>query len=307
MSRSFVNLNAIADGLPGILTIPRPDGLYFGRVIRAKVDYHSPPGPRRPPPYHHMHYHIVLVIGGSGFFDISGRLWPTGPGAVFFTSPGQPHQFANAGRDTTRYSEMTFEFVRADGQALGIDFAEMLSSWINRRCEPVVSRQLSPAQARVLATGIAALVNRGLAAPRPDDLELGCLTAEILTTIFRVAFQRGTPPPDRIDRARDIIRARYREKLRLAALAKEAGLSPAHFSRRFKERFGRAPIDYQLDLRLRGACELLRASADPLSEIAAAVGFDDVYYFSRLFRRRLDEAPGRFRRAAQAGRNRLSG
>ncbi|WP_052360775.1 AraC family transcriptional regulator [Geminisphaera colitermitum] len=299
MDRFFVNLNSVTDGLPGILTIPRPDGLYFGRVIRAKIDYQAPPRPRRPSPYHHMHYHIVLVTGGAGVFDISGELLPTKPGAVFFTSPGQPHQFTNVGRDTTRYTELTFEFVRADGQALDLAFAEMLSTWTKRRCNPVVRHQLLPAQARMLGGGIAALVNRGQAVPRPDDLELGGLAAEILTMLFRTVFQHGGPPPDKIDRARDIIRARYREKICLTALAKEVGLSPAHFSRRFKDRFGRAPIDYQLELRIRSACELLRTSSEPLASVAAAAGFDDVYYFSRLFRQRLGEAPGRFRRAIQ--------
>lgn len=303
MPHLFVNLNASTDALPGILMVARPDGLYFGRVIHAEIDHYTPPRSRRLPPYQHRHYHIVLVTGGSGGFDIAGRILPAKAGTVFFTSPRQPHQFLNAERDTTRYAELTFEFVRADGQLLDIDFVELLSAWINRPCDRVVSRRLSPPQARVLAGGISALVNRGRAMPRPDDLELGALLAEILTTIFRAVFQRGPTFPDKIDRVRDIIRARYREELHLPALAKEAALSPAHFSRRFKERFGRAPIDYQLELRLQSACELLRICPDPLTSIAAAVGFEDVYYFSRLFRRRLGEAPGRFRRTEQAGRH----
>lgn len=296
MRRLLVNLNSAADALPGILMVPQPGGIYFGRLIHAEVDHYSPPRSRRLASQRHMHYHVVLVTGGAGLFDIDGHLFPVRPGAVFFTSPRQSHQFLNAARDTTRYDELTFEFVRAGGGALDIDFAEMLSAWTNRPIDPVVTLQLSSAQARMIANGISGLVTRGLATPRPDDLELGGLLAGILTTLYRLVFQKGKQP-DKIDHARDIIRARYREKLQLATLAKDAGLSPAHFSRRFKECFGRAPIDYQLDLRLRSACELLRASEEPLSAIASAVGFDDVYYFSRLFRRRLGEAPGRFRRA----------
>lgn len=302
MRRLFVNLNAASDTLPGILMISRPDGLYFGRVIHAEADHYAQPKARRPPPYQHMHYHIVLVTGGMGSFEISGRVLPARPGMIFFTSPSQPHQFLNACHDNTRYAELTFEFVRTDGYPLDLDFAELLSSWIHQPCDSVVCHSLSPAQSRLLGGGILSLVNRGLAGPRPDNLELGGLLADVLIMIFRAVFQNTAEPLTAIDHARDIIRARYREKLNVAALAQEVSMSPAHFSRQFKRRFGRAPIDYQLDLRLRSASELLRISAEPLSTIAAAVGFDDVYYFSRLFRRRLGEAPGQFRRAAQADR-----
>lgn len=299
MRRLFVNLNEATDALPGILMVCLPDGIYYGRVIHAEADHYAPPGLRRRPPYRHMHYHIVLVTGGSGSFEIADRILPARPGTVFFTSPGQPHQFLNAGHDTTRYAELTFEFVRPDGDPLGLDFTELLSLWIHQQCNPVICHLLSPAQARLLGGGILSLVNRGLSGTRPDNLELGGLLAEVLTMIFRAVFQRGAAPPDPINRARDIIRARYREKLQITPLAREVGMSPAHFSRQFKLCFGRAPIDYQLELRLRSACELLRTSAEPLSTIAAAVGFDDVYYFSRLFRQRLGETPGRFRRAVQ--------
>lgn len=299
MPRLFVNLNPERAPLPGILTLARPDGLYFGRVIHAEVDHYTPPRARRPPPYEHSHYHVILVTSGKGAFEIDGKLWPTKPGAIFFSAPGQSHQFLNAGNDTTRYAEVTFEFVKSGGKTLDVDFHVLLSEWTKQPCEPVISRLLAPPAARVLASGIAALVDRGRAEPRPDDLELGVLLAEILIFAFREVFLDAAPPPDKIDRAREIIRSRYKEALDVPTLAKEVGLSPAHLSRRFKARFGRAPIDYQLDLRLRAACELLRTRPEPLSIIAAAVGFEDVYYFSRLFSRRLGQAPGEFRRVAR--------
>jgi len=304
MRRLFVNLNAANAAtapLPGILAVSRPEGPYFGRVIHAEADHYAPARSRRLPPYRHRHYHIVLVTEGSGFFAIDDAMHPAREGMVFLTSPRQPHQFLNAEGDTTRYAELTFEFLRADGHPLALDFAAMLSAWVRRRCDPLVSRALPPVQARVLAGAMAALADRGLAAPRPDDLELGGLLAEVLVLVYRMVFERAGVPEDPVGRARELIRARYREPLRMAALAAEVGLSPSHFSRRFKKRFGRAPVDYQLDLRLQSACQLLRTSAEPLAGIAAAVGFDDVYYFSRLFRRRMGEPPGRFRRGVQAG------
>ncbi|RRJ96371.1 AraC family transcriptional regulator [Opitutaceae bacterium TAV4] len=303
MSQLFVNLNTPAR-LPGILTVQQPEGPYYGRVIHAESNHYTPPQSRRSPPFVHNHYHIVLVTAGRGFFEIEGKNWSATPGEVFFTSPRQSHQFLNSGRDTTRYAEVTFEFVHPGSgstiKMLGLDFAGLLSAWTNRLCEPVLSRRLPKALARVLAGKIEALVNRGRASPQPDDLELGALLAEILTVVFRNVFRKEAAAPDKIDQVRDVIRTRYREELHLTTLAKDAGLSPSHLSRRFKARFGRSPISYQLELRLQSACELLRTRGESLAEIAAAVGFEDVFYFSRLFRRRLGEAPGSFRKASQS-------
>ena len=301
MSSLFVNLNAPDGPLPGVFTIPRPDGPYFGRVIHAELDHHTPPFARKPPAFRHPHYHIVLVTSGQGEFDIDGELCPVHPGSIFFTTPRQSHQFLNAGEDNARYAEVTFELVHPDGRTLDLEFHDLLFAWTKQPCNPLTSRLLPPAFVNVLASQIGTLVDRGRATPRPDDLELGMLLMEILTTVFRGLFKQQTIPPDKIDRVRDIIRAGYRAELRLTTLAKESGLSPAHLSRRFKARFGRSPIDYQLDLRLRSACALMRTGDDPLAVIAAAVGFDDVYYFSRLFRRRLGEPPGAFRQRLRAG------
>ncbi|EIQ00547.1 DNA-binding domain-containing protein, AraC-type [Opitutaceae bacterium TAV1] len=300
MSQLFVNLNDSAH-LPGILAVHQPEGPYYGRVIHAEFDHYTPPQSRRPPPFTHSHYHIVLATSGKGTFEIAEETWPASPGRAFFTSPRQSHQFLNSGHDTTRYAEVTFEFVHPDGKMLALDFTGLLSAWTNQPCQRVLSRQLPKALAGVLGGKIQALVNRGRASPQADDLELGAMLAEILTVVFRNIFRReAASAPDKIDQVRDVIRSHYRDNLNLTALAKQAGLSPSHLSRRFKARFGRSPISYQLELRLQSACELLRTRSEPLTEIAAAVGFEDVFYFSRLFRRRLGEAPGSFRRALQA-------
>lgn len=282
----------------------QPEGPYYGRVIHAESNHYTPPQSRRSPPFVHNHYHIVLVTAGRGFFEIEGKKLVRHAGRSFFyvapsvasVSQLRPGYDAICGGDV-RVRASGFGF--ADKNA-GLDFAGLLSAWTNLPCEPVLSRRLPKALARVLAGKIEALVNRGRASPQPDDLELGALLAEILTVVFRNVFRKEAAAPDKIDQVRDIIRTRYREELHLTTLAKDAGLSPSHLSRRFKARFGRSPISYQLELRLQSACELLRTRGESLAEIAAAVGFEDVFYFSRLFRRRLGEAPGSFRKASQS-------
>ena len=83
--------------------------------------------------------------------------------------------------------------------------------------------------------------------------------------------------------------------LDLAAIGRGLGLSEATLRRRMLARHGLAPKAYQLQLRLDHAKELLATGAMPVQAIATAVGFDDPYYFSRLFRSREGISPSRFR------------
>jgi AraC-like DNA-binding protein len=55
-----------------------------------------------------------------------------------------------------------------------------------------------------------------------------------------------TPPARRLARAKDLADGRNFEPLKVADLARAAGLSPAHFSREFRRTFGEAPHQYLL-------------------------------------------------------------
>lgn len=82
----------------------------------------------------------------------------------------------------------------------------------------------------------------------------------------------------------------------LPDLAHALGISPATLRRRFVARHGMPPKAYQLRLRLDRAKELLTLTDQTIEQVASAVGFDDSYYFSRLFHAREHCSPSEFRR-----------
>lgn len=82
----------------------------------------------------------------------------------------------------------------------------------------------------------------------------------------------------------------------VTAIADDLGLGYSTFRRRFKAVTGTSPKAYVLDVRIARAQELLATTDEPIAAIAAAVGFDDPYYFSRLFRDRQGRSPTEFRR-----------
>lgn len=83
----------------------------------------------------------------------------------------------------------------------------------------------------------------------------------------------------------------------LGQLAALCALSEYHFARMFRESFGLPPHQYVLARRLNRARELLRATSQPLGEIALACGFASASHFTNRFRQTLGGTPGEYRQA----------
>ncbi|HTH05242.1 MAG TPA: AraC family transcriptional regulator, partial [Ilumatobacteraceae bacterium] len=96
-------------------------------------------------------------------------------------------------------------------------------------------------------------------------------------------------------RAKDLVDRRYAEPLTVADLAREAGLSPAHFSREFHRTFGESPHQYLLTRRLERAAALLRNTDRTVTQVCLDVGWSSVGSFTTSFRRIHGRSPTEYR------------
>ena len=96
-------------------------------------------------------------------------------------------------------------------------------------------------------------------------------------------------------RARDAIDRDYARPLDIAALAKVAYLSEAHFIRTFRATFGETPHRYLQRRRVERAMFLLRETDRSVSDICLGVGFTSLGTFSRTFRAIVGESPTTYR------------
>jgi YesN/AraC family two-component response regulator len=103
----------------------------------------------------------------------------------------------------------------------------------------------------------------------------------------------------KIHQAVRFINDNYRTDIRLAAAAREAGMSPAHFSRIFKKVMGLSYQNYLNSRRITKAKNLLRASAQSITEIAVSLGFADPTGFGRIFKKLTGHTPSVFRSLPQ--------
>jgi AraC-like DNA-binding protein len=99
----------------------------------------------------------------------------------------------------------------------------------------------------------------------------------------------------RLLRARDTIDRLYASPLDVAALARVAHVSPAHFARQFRLVFGETPHRYLQRRRIERAMELLRDTDRPVTEVCLDVGFASLGTFSRTFSAVVGESPSAYR------------
>ncbi|MEH7013149.1 AraC family transcriptional regulator [Neobacillus niacini] len=83
--------------------------------------------------------------------------------------------------------------------------------------------------------------------------------------------------------------------LTLKELAEQTNLSKPHLIQVFKKQTGYTPIDYYLRLKIQRACQYLDLSDWTVKEICIQLGFNDPYYFSRLFRKIMGLSPSKYR------------
>lgn len=83
--------------------------------------------------------------------------------------------------------------------------------------------------------------------------------------------------------------------LTIEELSDHVGLSRSYYQHIFKEKTGMSPIHYLTSLKMQKACEILATTNIPIKNIAASVGYDDPYYFSRIFKRTIGVSPSEYR------------
>ena len=117
----------------------------------------------------------------------------------------------------------------------------------------------------------------------------------------RTTFRQMVDNIERYERIKPVLeymRQNISEPIRLEALAKQCSVSSAHFCRLFRQITGTTPGQYLTTLRLHQAAALLRRTDRSISQIAAEVGFDDVGYMSRCFKKQFGMTPTQVKRQA---------
>lgn len=91
-----------------------------------------------------------------------------------------------------------------------------------------------------------------------------------------------------------VVRYMYRhldENLSLGALSEEFELSKSYLNLIFQKATGHTPMDFFQELKMKEACKFLRSTELYIYQVGQRLGYQDPYYFSRIFRKVVGVSP----------------
>ena len=124
---------------------------------------------------------------------------------------------------------------------------------------------------------------------------LGRLAIAELESTPEVDVRADPAVPAELRRLLRWIDAHLTEPLALRDLVRVDGRGTSTLNRLFRDHLGRSPMDWVLHCRVERACALLSSTHRGVAEIARETGFDDPYYFSRVFKARTGRSPRAWR------------
>lgn len=138
-----------------------------------------------------------------------------------------------------------------------------------------------------------------------DPLEEQALGAAALREVYFRTLQFGhagalrdlmavDSKASRVAKAIAHIHRGYRGTIKASELADLAGMSASVFYECFKDVTASTPLQFQKDLRLMEARQMLSGAAHPISQIAQDVGYESAAQFSREFSRKFGQPPRAF-------------
>jgi AraC family transcriptional regulator, arabinose operon regulatory protein len=229
------------------------------------------------------HYAAVFVEKGQGFLTTKngGTLRVVGP-ALFWLFPGQQHSY---GPDTGSAWLERWALFR------GTMVADFVRSRLLDPAQPLHAPVDYSEVSHIFSSLHADMLKR-------NEGGWASASATLHRLVVQVAFAKDSTPQSRQQSSR--IAKRIEEQafvdIDMDTLAKELRMSPATMRRKCLELLGVSPKQYQLQLRLERAKELLTMTDLSIEDISARVGYSDSFYFSRFFVKNENRTPTDFRK-----------
>ncbi len=229
---------------------------------------------------------LIYCVDGQGEIRTKEALQAIGSDQFFIIPAGMPHSYRSDAQNPWSIYWIHFAgsksaaYARFGGQVLSIERTK--TSRINDRIElfSEIFRNLD----RGFSTETLEYVNQCL----PHMLASFTHLSQ-----FRLIMESGEK--DIVTQSINFMLENLTKKLKLEDIAAETSLSASHFSRLFVNRTGHSPIDYFIQLKIQRACRLIDNSGWSIADVSREMGFDDQFYFSRVFRKVMGMSPREYR------------
>ena len=243
----------------------------------------------------HNEAELTLITKGSCLYQIDLVDYEVKEGDILFIPPLLLHSVSLKDGEELLSETYVFHMNFLGGNSTDICSTRYLTPIMNQEISmPCLITPEHPAYAslRKLFHQITTLYDESL-----SGYELA-LNAMFLQTVFlllqyseeKTASENGTPS-DKLKQVLDYIELHYEETISVSDLAKICYFSDYHFMRFFKKHMNMTCIEYINNLRLEKAVELLKQGNTSIMDVSLSVGFHNLSYFHRAFKKKYNMTP----------------
>ncbi|RZL49831.1 MAG: AraC family transcriptional regulator [Pedobacter sp.] len=133
-----------------------------------------------------------------------------------------------------------------------------------------------------------------------DEQSLEIANLKLMDFVSTMIYIKQLDPTqnqmDQIDKSISFMKKNINGVFTAETFAKEQKLSLSHYSRLFRNRTGNSPLHYFNQLKVQKACQYLYFTDRNIKEICNEIGFDDPFYFSRLFKKYMSISPSQYKK-----------
>ncbi|TNJ45846.1 AraC family transcriptional regulator [Tamlana fucoidanivorans] len=234
-----------------------------------------------------LEYILIFCIDGSGWIEIKGKKYHLKNNQYFIIPKLEPHKYGANDLNPWSIYWLHFNGNHADHFVNPNNYPRELYTLENSKMSDRVK----------LFEDIFYTLEEG---HFTNNIEYSnvLLTALLGSLKYFSLFRKSklVKGKDPISKAIKYMRDNLNKKLDVETIASYSELSVSHFCLLFKKRTLHTPIEHFIFLKMQRACYLLDYSSLKVYEIAASVGYEDTYYFTRVFKKVMGVSPTSFRK-----------
>ena len=233
---------------------------------------------------------LIYCLRGKGSLQLKNTLHTIQPGHLIIIPPNTPHTYQ--ADETDPWSIFWIHFTGEQAQSL-----------LDSITEPAHHPLLFVPDTRLMRNAfeeVYACLNY-----HHSDAGLLAMTSELLRLFSAAKLHQGfhdsqrQSVEDRVASTLVFMEQHLNMPLTLKDLAAHAGQSIPYYTMLFQKRTNQSPIACFIQLKICKACELLDQTDSTIREIAAELGYDDPYYFSRIFKKVQGCSPAIYRQSTK--------
>lgn len=250
----------------------------------------------------HEEMEIIYIKKGNGIVTVDLTPYEVSAGSIVLVQPGQLHSIATVNHARMEYENIIFSPNLLFPKQLDICSRDFLLPLFSGKI--LVPTHFHPEVPHYTEIANVLKACDLLGQDKPQGYHFAIKSQLFMLFFLLDNSCRLTGPITQnnksLERMKPVLKYvehHYGEKITIEQIAETAACSPSHFMRIFKETFDCSFVEYLNDYRLTMAARLLNRSDLTILAVATSVGFDNLSYFNRCFKKKYGVTPGNFRKA----------